>query len=355
MADERIIAHATLRDFARRVLIQAGMSENDASTVADIQIDADLRGVHTHGVAGLLGYVRRIRAGGANARAVPRVIQSAPGVALVDGDNGLGQIVGHFAMSIAIAKARETGIGAVTARNSSHFGAAAHYAMMALEHDLIGSATTSAGCRIAAWGGKQPVVGNNPLAYAIPAGREWPIVLDMAQSVVAAGKLGMALRKGEQIPLGWALDREGKPTTDPRAGQQGLLVPIGGPKGFGLAVVMDTLSGVMSGALFGLALGQPHTQERPSELGHFFLALDPGRFMPIAEFKERVDTMIRDIKTSERAEGVDQLYLPGEMEFEMRRQRREVGVPLLASLVDDLVALADELGLDGASMLPARG
>lgn len=354
MAEERIIAHATLRDYARRVLVQSGMSEDDASTVADIQIDADLRGVHTHGAAGLLGYVRRIRAGGANARAVPRVVSSAPGVALVDGDNGLGQVVAHYAMSIAIAKALETGIGAVTVRNSSHFGAAGHYAMMALEHDLIGSATTSAGCRIAAWGGKQPVVGNNPLAYAIPAGQEWPIVLDMAQSVVAAGKLAMAIRKGEQIPTGWALGRDGKPTTDPNEGQRGLLVPVGGPKGVGLAVVMDTLSGVMSGSLFGLALAQPHTPENPSGLGHFFLALDPGRFMPIAEFKERVDTMIRDIKTSERAEGVDRLYLPGEIEFDLRRQRQEVGIPLLASLVDDLVALANELGLDGASLLPTR-
>ncbi|MBI2940071.1 MAG: Ldh family oxidoreductase [Chloroflexi bacterium] len=346
MAEEVTIAADRLRAYVEALFRRAGLSPEDAALAADIQVEADLRGVHTHGVAGVPGYLRQLQAGTINPRPRLNVIRQSGATAVVDGDNGLGQVVSHFAMRQAIDRAGEAGIGIAVACRSNHFGAAAYYAMMASSERLIGYATTNAGARIAAWGGKEPVVGNNPISWAIPAGEEWPIVLDMAQSVVAAGKIGMALRKSEPIPLGWALDREGQPTTDPRVGLTGLLVPIGGPKGFGLAVVTDVLAGVLSGGIFGLQL--QYTPGVPTHLArsHCFMAIDPARFLDYGEYAARVDQMIRDVRSSERAPGVDRLYLPGEIEFRLRVERLERGIPLLASVVADLERAGQELGID---------
>lgn len=351
VAQETLVQAPALKRYVETVTRALGMPEADARIMADTLVEADLRSVHTHGVNALTGYSKRLRGGGANPRPDVRVVTETLGVVVVDGDNGMGQVVAHFAMERAIERARATGIGAAAVRNSSHFGAAAYYAAMALEHDMIGFATTSAGNRIAPIGGKTPVVGNNPLAWAIPAGAEQPILLDMAQSVVAAGKLGMAARKGERIPFGWALDREGKPTDDPAAGQAGLLVPIGGPKGFGLAIVMDVLAGGLSGAAIGLELARTHQADQPSRLGHFFLAIDIGQFTEVADFKARIDRVIRDVKQSEPAEGTRDLYLAGEIEWNAKRERLVRGIPLLTSIVDDLDRLAGELGLDGRRLL----
>jgi LDH2 family malate/lactate/ureidoglycolate dehydrogenase len=351
VAQETLIQAANLKGYVAAVGGALGLSDEHARIMADTLVEADLRSVHTHGVNALTGYARRVQGGGANPRPNVRVVKQTMGIAVVDGDAGLGQVVAHFAMEKAIERARESGIGAVAVRNSSHFGAAAFYAAMALKHDMIGFATTSAGNRIAPIGGKTPVVGNNPLAWAIPAGQEQPFLLDMAQSVVAAGKLGMAARKGERIPFGWALDKEGRPTDDPKAGSEGLLVPIGGPKGFGLAIVMDVLSGALSGAALGRDLAKTHTPGAPSKIGHFFLAIDVGQFSPIDEFKARIDRMIRDVKDSEKAEGTRELYLAGEIEWNAKRDRLERGIPMLTSIVDDLEKLATGLGLNSNALL----
>ena len=351
VAQETLLKVDNLKGFVTAVCEKAGLPARDAAVMADTLVEADLRNVHTHGVNALTGYARRVQGGGANPRPNVRVVKDALGIAVVDGDAGLGQVVAHFAMEKAIERAGKTGIGAVVARNSSHFGAAAYYAAMALQHDMIGFATTSAGNRIAPIGGRTPVVGNNPMAWAIPSGKEQPILLDMAQSVVAAGKLGMAARKGERIPFGWALDRDGKPTDDPAAGSAGLLVPIGGPKGFGLAVVMDVLCGALSGAAFGRELARTHQPGAPSKIGHFFMAIDVGQFVPVDEFKARVDAMIREIKESDPAEGTKELFLPGEMEWNAKRARVDRGIPMLTSIVDDLERLAADLGLDGKRLL----
>jgi LDH2 family malate/lactate/ureidoglycolate dehydrogenase len=351
VAQETLLKVENLKGYVTQVCEKAGLPPGDAGVMAETLVEADLRNVHTHGVNALTGYVRRIQGGGANPTPKVRVVKDAAGIAVVDGDAGMGQVVAHFAMEQAIERARKTGIGAVTVRNSSHFGAAAFYAAMAIQQDMIGFATTSAGNRIAPIGGKSPVVGNNPLAWGIPAGKEQPILLDMAQSVVAAGKLGMASRKGERIPFGWALDKDGKPTDDPKAGSAGLLVPIGGPKGFGLAVVMDVLAGALSGAAIGRELAKTHTPNAPSKIGHFFMAIDVGQFEAIDEFKARIDRMIRDIKDSDPAEGTKEMFLPGEMEWNAKRERLQRGIPLLSSIVDDLERLASDLGLDGKKLL----
>jgi LDH2 family malate/lactate/ureidoglycolate dehydrogenase len=350
-AQETLVQAEPLKRYVVAVAERLGLPAGDAAVVAETLVEADLRGVHTHGVNALTGYARRLRGGGANPRPNVRVVRESAAVAVVDGDAGLGQVVAHFAMARAIERARQSGIGAVAAGNSSHFGAAAYYAAMALDHGMIGFATTSAGNRIAPIGGRTPVVGNNPLAWAIPAGRERSILLDMAQSVVAAGKLGMAARKGERIPLGWALDREGRPTDDPAAGAAGLLVPIGGPKGFGLAVVMDVLSGALAGAALGRDLARTHQADRPSRLGHFFMAIDVGQFQPIEEFRDRIDRMIADVHAAEPSEPGTRLYLPGEIEWLAKEERLVRGIPLLTSIVDDLRRLAGELELDGAQLL----
>ena len=351
VAQETLVQATNLKSYVKSICTNLGLPEADAQVMADTLVEADLRNVHTHGVNALTGYARRLQGGGANPKPNVRVVKEGNGFAVVDGDAGMGQVVAHFAMQTAIERARANGLGAVAARNSSHFGAAAYYAAMALQHDMIGFATTSAGNRIAPIGGKTPVVGNNPSAWAIPAGKEQPILLDMAQSVVAAGKLGMAARKGERIPFGWALDKEGKPTDDPRAGSAGLLVPIGGPKGFGLAVVMDVLAGALSGAALGRDLARTHQPNAPSRIGHFFMAIDVGQFEEIATFKARIDTMIRGIKDSDPAEGPKEMFLPGEMEWNAKHERLTRGVPLLSSIVDDLEKLASELGLNGHELL----
>jgi len=348
---ETLVQSTNLKNYVKAVTEKAGLSPEHAQIMADTLVEADLRNVHTHGVNALTGYIGRIQGGGANPRPNVRVVKERTGIAVVDGDAGMGQVVAHFAMTKAIDRAKQNGIGAVVARNSSHFGAAAYYAAMALQHDMIGFATTSAGNRIAPIGGKTPVVGNNPLAWAIPAGKEQPFLLDMAQSVVAAGKLGMAARKGEKIPFGWALDKDGKPTDDPRAGSAGLLVPIGGPKGFGLAIVMDVLSGALSGSAFGRELAKTHQPDKPSQIGHFFMAIDIGQFEEIDTFKARVDRMIRDTKEAQPAEGTKELFMPGELEWNAKRDRLQRGIPLLTSIVDDLEQLAARLDLDGKKLL----
>lgn len=344
MADETLVAPERLRRLCFEAARALEVADEDAAILADNLVEADLRGVHTHGSSLMLGYSRRLRSGGTKPHGNLTVLSEGPAVATVDGNAGIGQVVAHRAMQLAIAKARESGIGAVSVRNSNHFGAAASYAMLALP-DSIGFATTNAGVRVPPVGGTSAVVGNNPLSYAIPAGSEKPIVLDMAQSVVAAGKLGMALRKGETIPEGWALDTEGNPTRDPQAGLAGLLLPIGGPKGFGLALAMDALSGALSGGNVGLDLSGPRPDDRPFGVCHYFMAIDIARFVPLDAFKARIDRLIRDTKAARKAPGVAEIFLPGEIEFNLKERRRREGIPLLTSLARDLEGLATELGL----------
>ena len=348
MAAEVTVPASRLRQFCYQVARKLEVPEEDADVLAGTLVDADLRGVHTHGSSLLLGYARRLQAGGTKRNASLTVVQDGPAVATADGNAGIGQVIATHAMRLAIEKARHAGIGAVSVRNSNHFGAAATYSMLALPHDMIGFATTNAGARVPPFGGTSAAIGNNPLSYAIPAGTERPIVLDMAQSVVAAGKLGMAQRKGEKIPLGWAIDIDGNPTDDPKVGLAGLLLPLAGPKGFGLALVMDALSGALSTGAVGLDLAGPRPADRPFRVSHFFMAIDVGHFAAVDEFKSRVDRVIRDTKAARKAPGVDEIYLPGEIEFNLRDRREREGIPLLASLVDDLEKLGAEFGLAAA-------
>jgi LDH2 family malate/lactate/ureidoglycolate dehydrogenase len=257
--------------------------------------------------------------------------------ALVDGDGGMGQVAADRAMRLAVELAEEHGIGAVGLRNSRHCGAMAYWAIQALAADCIGFATTNAGLNMAPTGGRDRIVGNNPLAIAVPTNRPWPMVLDMATSVVAGGKLDVAAIRGQKIPLGWATDAEGRPTDDPVVARKGLLLPVGGPKGYGLAVMLDVLAGVLTGARFGGGLG-------PSGSGQFFLAIQVAGFLPVSEFKARMDEVIDQIHTSTLAPGAERIFVPGEIEYEQSQRRRQTGLPLEAPIVQSLDQLAHEVG-----------
>lgn len=343
----RVTAEA-LRSFVAGMLGACGVPADDAATTARILVEADLRGVHSHGVLGLLVYVKRLRAGGMAPKASVTVVADHGAAILLDGGNGLGQVVGATAMERAIARARDTGVALVGVRNSNHLGMNGAYAMMALPHDMIGFVTNAgSGNLLAPWGGVEPLLGTNPIALAVPAGEEPPPVLDMAMSQVSKGKITLAAARGETtIPPEWALNKRGEPTTDTKEAMEGLLVPIGAYKGAGLSFMTGLLAGVWVGGHFGRDVrhlfGPP---EIPQQTGHLMAAARVDAFMEPAEFKQRVDAAIREMRSSARAAGVEEILAPGERGHWLAAQRRAAGIPLDVEVARKLQALADEIGL----------
>jgi len=289
-------------------------------------------------------YARRLRAGGTNARPNVRIVSEGPGVALLDGDHGDGHVVGHRAMEIAIAKARACGIGACTVRNSEHFGIAAYYAMQALAHGMIGFATGNSSAIVPPPGGRVGRVGNNATAYALPTRDEPPVVLDIAMSIAARARFMQHVETDRPIPEGWALDGDGLPTTDARAASEGALLPIGGYKGFGLALLWDALSGVLSGGRFGIHVSRAPDDE-PHEVSHFMLALDPAAFGPPDDFRVRMDEVVRTIRETPRQPGVDRVRAPGERAAELRSAHLAEGIALPRLTVDQVNGIAEQLGI----------
>ncbi|MFC3518668.1 Ldh family oxidoreductase [Streptomonospora nanhaiensis] len=342
---------AGLRDLVARIFTAAGLTGPDADTVADHLVQADLRGVDSHGVSRTAIYVERLGQGLIAARPKPRTLTQTPVSALVDAGNGHGIVAAEQAMRTAVAKAEESGVGMVAVRNSNHCGMLAHYTATAARAGLIGFATTSAPAAMAPWGAKEPFFGTNPLSYAVPTppGRA-DIVFDMATSHVAKGKIILAHKNGQDIPLGWALDAEGRPTTDSGAALAGTVLPLGGPKGSGLALLVDVLSGLLSGAHYGPHIPQLYNNpDRPQGLGHFFLALAPGVFAPPEEFTARVAALADELAALPAAEGHRRVYLPGEPEAERAEHRRAHGIPLSPEVRAELRATAGALGLPADS------
>jgi LDH2 family malate/lactate/ureidoglycolate dehydrogenase len=321
------------------------VSAEDARLTAISLVEADLRGVTSHGTRAAPRYLRRILGGGTNPRPTIRVLREGPAFVQLDGDNGLGQVVAPAAMQRAIACARQTGIGLVGVRNSNHFGAAAFWAMQALAEGMIGFATTNgSGVNMVAYNGAEAVVGNSPLAFAVPAGSEPPIVLDMACGVAAAGKIGVAAMKGEPIPLGWGLTADGQPTTDPNAAT--LVVPLG-PKGYGLAVIMDVLAGPLQGTVASCHKTGGQGGSAPGNTGHSFLAIDVAALTDPDVFRAEIDAQIRTIRASRPQPGVDRVYLPGEIEWRTKLERLERGIPLHPAHWEALLAIGREMGVGG--------
>lgn len=347
--DIQIVQAEPMRRFCVSACKAVQLSQEHAELLVDALIQADLRGVHSHGVIRLPDYIKGYQTGGINPNPSIKVVKESGATAVIDGDDGMGLIVSHPAMRLAMDKATDYGVGTVTVRNSNHLGMAAYWSMMALERDMVGYATTNASPTMAPWGGITPSHGNNPISYAIPAGSEWPLVLDVAMSVVARGKIRIAALKNESIPMGWAMNKYGEPTTNVHSAMDGLLMPIAGHKGYGMAVVNDVLCGVLSGGLFGIDIpkAKARTEGGTSKMGycHFFMALDIGHFIPVAEFKKRVDKLVSMMKASQLAQGQSKIYLPGEIEFETKRLRIREGIPYSKAMIRQLKSLAKDLHL----------
>lgn len=343
--DRRVRADELLA-FATEVFGRCGMAAADARLLADSLVEADLRGVHSHGVLRVPEYVRKLTTGGVDPKGRPAVVQDAGACLVVDGGNSMGQIGAHFAMERVVERAQTTGIAAAAVRGSNHCGAMAYYAMQALPRDMIGLATTNALPTMAPWGGAERLLGINPLGIAIPAGEELPIVYDAAFSATAHGKVRVYQQKGLTLPEGWALDREGRPTTDPAQAIGGLLMPIGGFKGTALAMIMGILSAMLSGASYGTELGDMESGAKPGQDGHFVAAIRVGAFEDVDRFKARVDEAIRQLHACRRAPGYDRIYAPGEPEFLTRAGYSRDGIPLNPVTLGDLRRAAGAAGLD---------
>lgn len=316
---------------------RAGVSHANAGIAADVLVEAEARGTESHGVRMLPSYVARLRSGGFNARAEPQVTRDKGAVALLDGQNALGVIVARRAMAVAVEKAQAYGIGACAAFNSNHYGAAAVYALQACREGLIGIATTNSVAAVAPPGGRVGRVSNAATAYAVPAEEEPPLVLDISMSTAARSRFLLHAERDEPLPEGWAIDADGMPTTDPTAGLGGYLLPLGSPtaghKGFGLAMLMDSLAGALSGARFGIEIQRLADDDpRPYGIGHFMLAIDPTWFGDAAEFRRKIDRMIRDLRSTPRQPGVERIYAPGERSHARWQEAQARGLPIDARL-----------------------
>ena len=317
-----------LLSFCQETLLRAGLDGPGAETVAESLVEADLRGISTHGVVRLWLYERRVRAGLIQPNPSMEFARTGPATAILRGAHGAGLVVGARGMREAIALARETGVGCVAVTESNHFGIAAYFSMQALSHDMIGVALCHSDSLVAPFGAAKSFLGSNPVSVAIPAGEEDPIVLDMATSVAAMGKVTSAQAKGEPIPLGWAIDSAGNPTTDPARALEGALLPTGTYKGYGLGLVIEVLSALLAGSPFGPHIPVPFKIADIQNLGHFFAALDLRRFVEVPTFKARMEQMIREIKALPRAPGCEEILVAGEPEARCRRQQLRDGIRL---------------------------
>jgi L-2-hydroxycarboxylate dehydrogenase (NAD+) len=339
---------ARLQSFIERACCKVGIPSSDAAVIAELMTRADVNGSDGHGIFRLPQYVRRIKGGAVNVRPNIRIVEEAPAMALVDGDNGMGHLVMRFAAETAIRKAASAGVAWVGVRWSNHAGPASLYASMPLEHDMIGLYLAVGNANhLPAWGGLDMLLSTNPIAVAVPALEESPVVLDMATTVAAYGKVKTKAQRGEPMPAGWMMDRNGQALTDPKRADEGFLLPIGGYKGYGLALVFGLLAGTLNGAAMGRDVVDFNKDDAtPTNTGHAILAIDVKAFGDVSAFKRRVDDLIRDLRASARMPGVDAIRIPGEGSRRARDERSRDGVPVPPALRASLDALAAELGIE---------
>jgi L-2-hydroxycarboxylate dehydrogenase (NAD+) len=356
--ETKVFPVEALREFCTRVFLHLGVPKNDAMQAAEVLASADLRGIDSHGVARLHSYFDMLSEGRINPKPKIKVVRSTLSTATVDGDNGLGLVVGPQANRIAMDMAGKTGSGWVSVRNTNHFGIAGYYVLQALERDLIGWAMTNSTKLVAPLWGAERMLGTNPISIAFPGKEEPPIVVDMATSAAAYGKIEIARRRGEPIPEGWAIDSEGRPTTNPDdMVDGGALLPLGsdrdrgGHKGYGLAIMVDLLCGVLSGANWGpfappFALRQEIPKRSVGKgIGHFFGAMRIDGFIDGDSFKRQIDDYIRVFRATKPAPGTNGPLIPGDPEREMEQVRRKKGVPLILPVVEELRDISRKTGI----------
>jgi L-2-hydroxycarboxylate dehydrogenase (NAD+) len=353
-----IFAYSELFEFTKSILLKIGCPDKDAGLAADVLLSADLRGVDSHGVARLSGYVRLWEKGRINATPNIKIIHETPSTAVVDGDGGLGLVVAPFAMQVAIDKAKIAGTGWVSVKHSNHYGIAGYHAMMALDHDMIGISLTNASPLVSPTFSKERLLGTNPIAVAIPAKNQPPFVADMATTTAANGKLEILQRKNLDAPLGWVQDKDGNQTTDSNGVKKGgALLPLGGDrehgshKGYALGSIVDIFSAVLSGANYGpwvppfVAFLEPDPNPVGEGLGHFFGAMRVDAFRPADEFKSHMDNWIGRFRQAKPTEGNEKVLIPGDPERELEAERRISGIPLLKPVEDDLRSLGERFGV----------
>lgn len=355
---EQTLSYRQLYDFTHTIFLSIGCNDEDAVTATRVLLSADMRGIDSHGVARLSGYVRLWEAGRINAKPNIQIVHETPSTAVVDGDAGLGLVVAPFAMQVAIDKAKNAGTGWVSVRNSNHFGIAGIHAMMALQHDMTGIAMTNASALVAPTFSVERMLGTNPIAVAIPAGEQPPFVADFATTTAANGKLEILQRKNEQAPLGWVQDKNGNDSADANELKKGgLLLPLGSDrehgshKGYALGSIVDIFSAVLSGASYGpwappFPAYVPIPEDMPGKgLGHFFGAMRIDAFRPAAEFKQHMDKWIERFRNAKPAPGHEKVLIPGDPEREMEKVREAEGIPLQDSMVKELKDLGMKFGV----------
>ena len=344
----RRVPAVSIRAYMLDAFRACGLPDADAGIVADAMLDADLSGSDAHGIFRLAGYVRQLRSGIFNPRANITVAERSPATAVVDGDNGMGHLVMTFAANLAVELARASGVGWVGVRRSNHSGAGSTYATIPLAHGMVGIySAVSASNFMAPWGGAEPLLGTNPIAVAIPAGNEPPVVLDIATSVASNGAIQTHARENKPLPVGWVISREdGEPITDGKRLAEGMFVPIATYKGSGLAIVLGLLGGPLNRAAFGRDVkdtNAPPTKE--SNTGHFVVALDVARFLPLDAFKAEMDRHIRDLSSSKKLPGVSEIRIPGQGRVARIADRKTNGVPLSETLIRQVDDLAKTLNI----------
>ncbi|KAI1465387.1 putative malate/L-lactate dehydrogenase [Daldinia caldariorum] len=353
-ADDKILVEASeARKFVENILEGNGVPKPNAAIVARCLVAADLRGVDTHGINRIPSYMARVRSGVLDAAASPDVAKVTPAVARVDGRNGFGFLAAEAGMRAACEMARELGVGMAGVRRSNHFGMSAWVVQQAIDAGMISLVFTNSSPALPAFGGRSKLLGVSPIACGAPGGNPGkPFILDMAPSVAARGKIYKAKRRGEKIPLDWALDAEGRPTDDPAAALEGVMLPMGGPKGSALAIMMDVFSGVLSGSAFAGGVTGPYDPSKASDVGHFLVAIKPDLFMSLDEFRERMDILYQRVVGSDKAAGVERIYFPGEIEQLTQEQREKTGIPFVQAEID---ALNEEAKKVGKPLLVVKG
>jgi LDH2 family malate/lactate/ureidoglycolate dehydrogenase len=331
-----------LTRFCEEVFVSLGMPREDAEVVADSLVRADLEGTDSHGISRLAIYARRIREGRISAQ--PKIgVDRSGSVLRVDGGNGLGQVASYHAIEAAFPVARETGIVGVAVRNSNHFGTAAYYCQMACREGMALIVMSNSPPGIAPWGGRSAYFGTNPIAFGFPTKRKPPVIVDMSSSVVARGRIILAAKQGLSIPEGWAIDEEGVATIDAEAALKGAVLPLGGAKGYALALAVEIMSGVLSGAAFGPHVNNLYKEgDPPANVGHSFVLLDVSRWMQVDKYYERMEQFLREIKASPRAKGIEEIHYPGERRYLTYLENKDKGIALPESVREELESLGRE-------------
>ncbi|KAI9926648.1 hypothetical protein ASPWEDRAFT_120732 [Aspergillus wentii DTO 134E9] len=340
------IKPSDLTTLVQNILIGNGVPSDNAKIVADCLVQADLRGVDTHGSNRIPSYMERVRQKVLDPAASPQLSQVTPVVAQVDGHNAFGFVAAHQGMKHAIEMAEVYGIGMVSVKHSNHFGMSAWLVQQAVDAGMLSLVFTNSSPALPVWGGKEKLMGVSPIACGAPAGNERPFILDMAPSVAARGKIYKALRRGEKIPQDWALDADGNRTEDPARALEGVMLPMGGPKGSALSIMMDVFSGVFSGAAFAGHVTNPYDPSKPADVGHFLVAIKPDLFMSVENFKSRMDYLYQRVVGCEKMEGVDRIYYPGEIEQITRDRRLEEGIPFTEAEIAGLNREAEMVGVE---------